>query len=158
MNRASGGFPERRGHPHLIVTVFAASAYAGKCAEKIRDDHGIRIGVALRPGEQERSQQGERHARWPRTAAWFRPDSQALGSRVVERTNGWSDHSRRLSNEYDRRVEYVNTLSDRRRHAGRDLEAQVPLVAWTVGPALGTRILLLKPATKPRATLFSCLQ
>jgi transposase len=32
-----------------IVTVFADSAYAGKCAEKVRADHNVHVEIALRP-------------------------------------------------------------------------------------------------------------
>ena len=85
-----------------IKTIFADSAYAGKCAEKVLADHGVKIEVGRHPASRS-------VPRWEDAAQppveipkGFVPIAKRW---VVERTNSWTDRSRRLSKEYDRRVD-----------------------------------------------------
>jgi len=87
-----------------VTAVFADSAYAGKCAEKLRVDHNLKVEIAERPGSKrvlpwvDAGQQSPE----PEPPRGFVPVPKRW---VVERTNSWTDRSRRLSKEYDRRLD-----------------------------------------------------
>lgn len=86
-----------------ITKVFADSAYAGKCAEAIRAKHNIELEITRHPGCRSvpRWEDSARPAA-TETPQGFVPVPKRW---VVERTNSWNDRSRRLSKEYDRRLD-----------------------------------------------------
>jgi putative transposase len=85
-----------------IETVFADSAYAGKCAEKLHADHDIHVEIALRPGSKSVPRWAEATQDSEELPRGFVPIRKRW---VVERTNSWTDRSRRLAKEYDRRLD-----------------------------------------------------
>lgn len=85
-----------------IKTVFADSAYAGKCAEAIRGAHGIHVEIQRRSDCRSVPRWTEAGQPVAQEAQGFVPIKMRW---VVERTNSWTDRSRRLSKEYDRRLD-----------------------------------------------------
>lgn len=85
-----------------IKAVFADNAYGGSCAERLRADHGLHVEIAQRPGSKSvlRWQDGPQQSAEP--VKGFVPVRKRW---VIERTNSWTDRSRRLSKEYDRRLD-----------------------------------------------------
>lgn len=80
-----------------IQKLYADSAYAGQCAQRIEHDHGIVVEVVRRPaaaGEWDSPQL----SMWPAAGGFV-----ALPKRwVVERTHAWLERSRRLVMHHDR--------------------------------------------------------
>jgi transposase len=85
-----------------VKTLFADSAYSGKCAAEIREAHGITVEIQLRPDCKNTPRWTEDGKPTPPNAKGFIPIKKRW---VIERTNSWTDRSRRLSKEYDRRVD-----------------------------------------------------
>lgn len=85
-----------------IVTIFADSAYSGKCAETVRANHNVHVEIALRPGSKSVPRWTEGTQDAPEPPPGFVPIRKRW---VIERTNSWTDRSRRLSKEYDRRID-----------------------------------------------------
>jgi putative transposase len=87
-----------------VSAVFADSAYAGKCAERLRADHNLKVEIAERPGSRRVlpwTDAGQQTPE-PEPPRGFVPVRKRW---VIERTNSWTDRSRRLSKEYDRRLD-----------------------------------------------------
>jgi transposase len=100
-----------------ITVVFADSAYAGKCAADIKDHLGIETSVQRRADDKsvkrwEVAEPNEQLSASTSSSVQHQPVTDEprkgfvpLRKRwAIERTNSWTDKSRRLSKEYDRLI------------------------------------------------------
>ena len=85
-----------------IKKLYADSAYAGQCAIKIRQAHGVDVEIIRRPGNA---------GRWKGAQLSLLPDPPRQGfvllpkRWIIERTNAWVERPRRLAKDQDRLVE-----------------------------------------------------
>ena len=85
-----------------IKTLYADSAYAGQCAVKIRQAHGVHVEIIRRPGH---------GGRWQGAQLSLLPEPPRQGfvllpkRWIIERTNAWVERPRHLAKDQDRLVE-----------------------------------------------------
>jgi transposase len=85
-----------------IETLFADSGYAGGCATALRTTHDIEVEIQLRPDSKGAPRWTDKEEATVQATKGFVPIKKRW---VIERTNSWTDKSRRLSKEYDRRLD-----------------------------------------------------
>lgn len=93
-----------------LQTVFVDSAYAGRCAQTIRDQQGVELQVIRHPADRN---VGQRYVAEQADLFEGQPIPRgfvALPKRwVVERTHAWLERARRLTMHHDRRTEVAET-------------------------------------------------
>lgn len=93
-----------------LETVFVDSAYAGRCAQTVQQQHGVQLDVVRHPcnaktGHWAFVDQPDLFTESPATAGW-----QVVPKRwVVERTHAWIERARRLIMHHDRRTDVSET-------------------------------------------------
>ncbi|MDN5870547.1 MAG: hypothetical protein L0H73_07510 [Nitrococcus sp.] len=85
-----------------VETVFVDSAYTGRCAQAINQQHDINVDVALHPANANVGrwcipEQGDRFTRLADAKGFLVLPKR----RVVERTHAWNERARRLNMHHD---------------------------------------------------------
>ena len=98
---ASMALAQARAKAPTLATLYADGAYAGRCAQALHDEHGVRVQIVRSPHNRYRGHWVQaQQPLWPELSGYtFAP----LPKRwVVERTHAWNERARRLMVHHDR--------------------------------------------------------
>ena len=95
--------PAKQKYPS-IQTVWVDAGYGGQCARELSEDHAVDVEVVRRA-----SRRGAWHT--GQAELFELPKGFVVQAKrwVIERTNGWTDHVRRMAKDYDRLTEVSAT-------------------------------------------------